>query len=44
MPALSGLSCPYWDRNAAGMWLGLGADTTKKLTRVVKTEAICDNE
>jgi glycerol kinase len=29
VPALSGLSCPYWDRNAAGMWLGLGADTTK---------------
>jgi glycerol kinase len=29
VPALSGLSCPYWDRNAAGMWLGLGADTTR---------------
>jgi len=29
VPALSGLACPYWDRNAAGMWLGLGADTTK---------------
>jgi glycerol kinase len=29
VPALSGLSCPYWDRRAAGLWLGLGLDTTK---------------
>ena len=29
VPALSGLSCPYWDRNAAGLWLGMGTDTTK---------------
>ncbi len=29
VPALSGLGCPYWDRSAAGMWLGLGLDTTK---------------
>ena len=29
VPALSGLSCPYWDRRAAGLWLGLGLDTMK---------------
>ena len=29
VPALSGLSCPYWDRNAAGLWLGMSNDTTK---------------
>src|SRR5262249_58985690 len=23
VPALSGLSCPYWDRNAAGLCLGI---------------------
>ncbi len=28
VPALSGLGAPYWDRRAAGMWLGLGLDTT----------------
>jgi glycerol kinase len=27
VPALSGLACPYWDRSAAGMWLGMGLDT-----------------
>lgn len=30
VPALSGLACPYWDRNAAGLWLGMGLDTTKR--------------
>ena len=29
VPALSGLGCPYWDRSAAGMWLGLGLETSK---------------
>lgn len=29
VPALSGLSCPHWDRRAAGLWLGLGLDTTR---------------
>ncbi len=29
VPALSGLGCPYWDRSAAGLWLGLGLDTTR---------------
>lgn len=28
VPALSGLGCPYWDRSAAGLWLGLGLETT----------------
>jgi glycerol kinase len=29
VPALSGLGCPYWDRSAAGLWVGLGLDTTR---------------
>jgi glycerol kinase len=29
VPALSGLSAPYWDRRAAGLWLGMGLDTSK---------------
>jgi glycerol kinase len=29
VPALSGLACPYWDRNAAGLWLGMGLETTR---------------
>ncbi len=28
VPALSGLACPYWDRSAAGLWLGMGLDTS----------------
>jgi glycerol kinase len=30
VPALSGLACPHWDRAAAGMFLGLGLETTKR--------------
>jgi glycerol kinase len=30
VPALSGLACPHWDRSAAGTWIGLGADTTRR--------------
>ncbi|MDE2386055.1 MAG: glycerol kinase [Alphaproteobacteria bacterium] len=30
IPALSGLAAPHWDRNAAGLWLGLGLDTTRQ--------------
>ena len=29
VPALSGLACPFWDRSAAGLWLGMSLDTTK---------------
>jgi len=29
VPALNGLSCPYWDRRAAGLWLGMGLETTR---------------
>jgi glycerol kinase len=29
VPALSGLSVPYWDRNAAGLWLGMGLETSR---------------
>ncbi|TWG55263.1 FGGY family carbohydrate kinase [Aminobacter sp. J44] len=28
VPALSGLGCPYWDRSAAGLWIGMGGETT----------------
>jgi glycerol kinase len=30
IPALSGLAAPYWDRNAAGLWLGMGLETDRK--------------
>lgn len=29
VPALSGLACPYWDRSAAGLWIGMSAATTR---------------
>ena len=29
VPALSGSRVPYWDRNAAGLWLGMGLETTR---------------
>ena len=36
VPALSGLACPYWDRSAAGMWLGMGLETSQRdLVRAV---------
>ena len=30
VPALSGLSVPYWDRSAAGLWLGMGLETSQR--------------
>lgn len=30
IPALSGLSCPYWDRSAAALWVGMGLETENK--------------
>ena len=30
VPALSGLACPYWDRSAAGLWLGMSLGTTRE--------------
>jgi len=30
VPALTGLACPHWDRRAAGLWIGMGLDTTAK--------------
>lgn len=27
VPALSGLGCPYWDKSAGGLWIGLSLDT-----------------
>lgn len=36
VPALSGLACPHWDRDARGTWLGLSLDHQKKdLARAV---------
>lgn len=29
VPALSGLACPFWDRSAAGLWLGMSLESTK---------------
>ncbi|UCF91720.1 MAG: hypothetical protein JSW39_26180, partial [Desulfobacterales bacterium] len=29
VPALSGLACPFWDRSAAGLWLGMSLETTR---------------
>jgi glycerol kinase len=29
VPALSGLACPHWDREARGAWMGLALDTSK---------------
>lgn len=29
VPALSGLACPHWDRRAAGLWIGMRADTSR---------------
>ena len=29
VPALSGLDCPYWDRRAAGLWLGITLATSR---------------
>lgn len=30
VPALAGLACPHWDRDARGSWLGLSLDTTRQ--------------
>ena len=30
VPALTGLACPHWDRNAKGAWMGIGMDTGPK--------------
>jgi glycerol kinase len=30
VPGLAGLGCPYWDRSARGMWIGLGLDTSRE--------------
>lgn len=29
VPALSGLACPYWDRRATGLWLGITLATSR---------------
>lgn len=36
VPALSGLACPYWDRSAAGLWIGMDLATdSRDLLRAV---------
>jgi glycerol kinase len=29
VPALSGLACPHWDSTAAGLWIGMSANTSR---------------
>lgn len=29
VPALSGLACPHWDRQAGALWLGMSLDTSR---------------
>ncbi len=41
VPALSGLACPHWDRNASGLWLGMGLDTTRQDMMQSVLEGIC---
>lgn len=30
VPALSGLGCPYWERSASALWLGMDLNTSKE--------------
>ncbi len=30
VPALTGLACPHWDRDAAGIWIGLSLETGRE--------------
>ena len=30
VPALSGLACPYWDRSAGAVWIGMTGGTTRR--------------
>jgi glycerol kinase len=30
VPALSGLACPHWDRDAAGLWIGMDLATSRE--------------
>jgi glycerol kinase len=42
VPALCGLACPHWDRSAAGLWIGMGLDTTAiDLTQAVLEGIVC---
>ncbi len=46
VPALSGLASPYGDRDAAGLWLGMGPDTRAAdlLQAVLEGVALCAAE
>ena len=30
VPALTGLACPHWDRNAVGLWIGMSLDVSAR--------------
>ncbi|GLK68324.1 FGGY family carbohydrate kinase [Hansschlegelia plantiphila] len=40
VPALSGLACPYWDRSAASLFLGMSGATTKQDMRKALLEGV----
>ncbi len=40
VPALAGLGCPHWDRQARGAWFGLGLDTGPEDLRRALLEGI----
>lgn len=46
VPALSGLACPFWDRSAAGLWLGMTAETGRRdlLQAALEGIALCTGE
>jgi glycerol kinase len=43
VPALSGLACPYWDRSAAAVWIGMSGGTTRRdmVQAVLEGVALC---
>jgi glycerol kinase len=40
VPAQAGLGCPYWDRSAAGAWIGIGLDTPRQALALAVIEGI----
>ncbi len=46
VPALSGLACPYWDRSAAAVWIGMTGGTTRRdmVQAVLEGIALCAAE
>lgn len=46
VPALSGLACPYWDRSAGAVWIGMTGGTTRRdmVQAVLEGIALCAAE